>query len=198
MSGARRTNGRRCHIILVMLASLTVLARDAGAAEQTDSTAIDWTILFACRIELTHDDVVFPWNDPEALSQRNDRLVSMLGLKPLTGVDIFLKGSSGYRRERGGVHRNRFALAQGHVGFDLFGGGIRGRLFLRERYYRTCHELLPLVSNDAPFLYGRGQGLSLDVRDSARRIHIRYTESMLRSEELSIHGGLPLFRGDCS
>lgn len=195
MSGARGTSGRSCRIILVMLASLTALVQNTGAREQSDSTAINWTLLFAGRIDVTRDDVVFPWNDPEAFSHRNDRLVSMLGLRPLPSLDIFLKGTSGFRREREGVHRNRFALAQGHVGFDLFGGGVRGRLFLRERYHRTCHKLLPLVSNDAPFLGGRGQGLRLDVSDSARRIQLRYTESMLRAEELSTHGGLPLFRG---
>lgn len=195
MRAAGRTRGRWCRIILVVLASLASLAWNVGAAAQSDSTIIDWTLLFTGLIDVTRDDVIFPWNDPEELSHRNDRLVSMLEMRPLPLLDIFLKGSSGYRREREGVHRNRFALAQGHIGFDLLEGGLRGRLFLRERHFWTRYKLLPLVSNDVPFIDGRGQGLRLDLSDPARRIHIRYTESTLRTEDLSIHGGLPLFRG---
>jgi hypothetical protein len=163
-----------------------------------DSTAtLLWSFLYAGRIDMARDDDVFPWNDPEVFSHRNDRLVSMLSLRPHATFDLFLKGASGYRREEEEVQRSRFVLEQGHIGFDPLGGWIRGRLFLRERAYRSSHKLLLLVSNDAPFLDGRGQGLRLDVGDVSRGYKVEYTESLLRSEDLSTHGGLPVFTGGC-
>lgn len=184
----------RCAVPTLLL-TLAALSPHAGAASTPDSIAVDWGVLFSARIDVTRDDAVFPWNDPEARSHRRDRLVSMLAVQPLCAFDLFLKGSSGYRGEREGVRRNRFALAQGHLGFDPPWRWMEGMLFLRERRFRTHHELLPLVSNDAPFLDGRGQGVRLDIGDTSRRIRIRYLDAILRTEDLSVHGGLPTFRG---
>ena len=195
MRESRSALGRKCYIALMVLAALAMAVRGTCAASRPDSSTLDWALLYAGRIDLTRDDEIFPWNDPEAVSHRNDRLVSMLGLRPVPALAIFLKGASGYRREQENVYRNRFALAQGHAHFDFLGGDVRGRLFLRERSYRTHHKLLRLVSNDAPFLDGRGQGVHLDAGNAARRFHVRYIESILRSEDLAIHGGLPLLAG---
>ena len=196
MSNGVNTNERWCCATFTILMVLTAAAHGRCTAAEPDSiSTIDWTLLYAGRIDLTRRDEIFPWNDPEAVAHRNDRLVSMLLVRPHPAWAVFLKGASGYRREREGVPRNRFALAQGHVGFDAGGGGVRGRLFLRERSFRTTHKLLPLVSNDSPFLDGRGEGLRLDVEGSSGRFHLRYIESTLRTEDLSIRGGLPAFGG---
>lgn len=192
---------RGCGKTLLVLATAVLLSgamhHDCYAMQPDSTTTLLWSLLYAGRIDMARDDDVFPWNDPELFSHRNDRLVSMLSFRPHEAFDLFLKGAGGYRRREEDVQRSRFVLEQGHIGFDPPGGWIRGRLFLRERAYRSGNKLLHLVSNDAPFLDGRGMGLRLEAGNASRRFSVSYTESMLRSEDLAVHGGLPVFTGGC-
>lgn len=185
--------------LLFVLAAAAMLSAalcpDCYAMHPDSTQSLLWSFLYAGRIDMTRDDDAFPWNDPEVFSHRNDRLVSMVSVKPHATLDLFIKGASGHRREEEGVQWGRFVLEQGHVDFAPPGGWIEGRLFLRERAYRSSNKLLHLVSNDAPFLDGRGQGLRLDVGDMPRGYRVEYTESLLRSEDLTVHGGLPVFTG---
>ncbi len=86
-------------------------------------------------------------------------------------------------------------LDQGHASFAVPATAIEGRLFLRERRFRTDHRLMKIVSDESPFLEGRGEGLIVDAR-IARHARIRYLESAARDPaETEGAGGLPLVRG---
>jgi len=179
-------------------AAFLALCAAAGAARagEPDSLArFVWGAAYTPRLEIVRTSAAFPWNDEETVSHLADRL-AVFGEARTAGIAVFLKGAAG-RRLEGWSRENRFMLDQGHASFSLFGESIAGRLFLRERLFRTDHRLMKIVSDEAPFLDGRGDGLALGAR-IGRSLRIQYLETAMRDPaQIERAGGLPLLRGGC-
>ena len=172
--------------------SLALTEADASS----DSTLIfRYGALYESRVDLERSSGAFPWNDPENESHLSDRLSLMASVGFRRGFAIFVKGATGYRDDGRPFYNERFALEQGHFSFRHEAAGIDGRLFLRERVYRSGFLLLPLVTPDRSFTSVRGEGLLLEfVRWDLFRA--RYIESALREDpRIDDFGGLPLFSG---
>ena len=188
-----REAGRLAAAFLVLCAAPAGPAR----ADAPDSLArFVWGAVYTPRLEIVRTSAAFPWNDEETVSHLADRLAVFGEARARAGLAVFLKGAAG-RRLEGWSRENRFMLDQGHVSFALPGAPIDGRLFLRERLFRTDHRLMKIVSDDAPFLEGRGEGLALAAR-IGQSVRIQYLETAERDPaEVERAGGLPLFRGGC-
>jgi hypothetical protein len=188
-SGARRL----CAALVAGALLASAMPEPAGAAERADSTiAFKWSALYLSRIDIHEWTSSFPWNDREDRSHVNDRLAVLGEIIHPWGVTVFAKGATGFRLA-GEYQEQQFVLDQAHVGFDLLGGAVSGRLFSRERVYRTDHRLLKLLSDESSSIVSRGEGIALDVNAGAH-LSLSYIESILR-DDIAIHGGLPSFHG---
>ncbi len=175
------------------LCGLPAAARCAEAAADSLPRFV-WGAVYSARLDVVRSSAAFPWNEEESASHLADRLAAMGELRPRGGVSVFLKGASG-RRLAGWGFENRFMLDQGHAAFALPGGAIEGRLFLRERQFRTNHRLMEIVSDESALLEGRAEGARIVAR-VIPRVRIEYIESAARDREAAeTVGGLPLFHG---
>jgi hypothetical protein len=167
---------------------------DAEQRAAPDSArSLDWSALYRNNLALSKSSTPFPWNDESVLSHVNDRLALLGAYRPGDGVTAFAKGATGFRLG-GTYHETQFVLEEWHLAVSLMKGSFTGRLFSREKVFRTDNRLLEILSNDAPFIEGRGDGLRLDV--TAGPLNATYLESFLRSTaDIERPGGLPLFRG---
>ncbi len=165
----------------------------ARAEECPDSALVfKWSALYLSRIDIHEWSSNFPWNDRDNQSRFNDRLAVLGEIIHPRGIAVFAKGATGFRLG-GEYQEQQFVLDQGHVGFDLPGGAVSGRLFTRERVYRTDQRLLKLLSDEAEGVVDRGEGIALEANAGAH-FSLNYIESILR-DDVAIHGGLPSFHG---
>ena len=152
-------------------------------------------VLYESRIDLERSSESFPWNDPEAESHLSDRFSLMTSITLWGNSEVFIKGATGVRALDRPFYQERLMLDQGHISFEHESIGIEGRLFLRERMYRSGFLLLPLVTPDSPFTSERGEGLLLEVKRWGM-FGMQYMESALRDDpRIDDYGGLPLFSG---
>lgn len=167
---------------------------EAVAQSKTDSTfAFDWSVIYRNRLDILFSSGVFPWNDEEAESHLNDRLALLVDYRPVRQCDLFLKVATGYRGESGVSYENWVVFEQGHAGFRFGENILAGRFFLREKIYRTNNKLLPIVSNDAPFIGGRGEGVHAEIGNHSKAL-LSFTGSMLR-DYAGGFGSYPYFPG---
>jgi hypothetical protein len=161
-----------------------------------DSTLVfRYGVLYESRIDLERSSGLFPWNDPATDSHMSDRLSLMAVVALPRNAEIFIKGATGARAPDRLFYRERFALDQGHISYRAESMGLEGRLFLRERIYRSGFLLLPLVTAERPFTSVRGEGFMLEV-ERWGIFGLRYIESALRDDpRIDDYGGLPLFTG---
>jgi hypothetical protein len=161
-----------------------------------DSTVVlRYGILYESRIDLERSSGSFPWNDPAAESHLSDRLSLMTAVSLPGSTTLFIKGATGARASDRLFYRERFALDQGHIFYRAEAIGLEGRLFLRERIYRSGFLLLPLVTSEGSFTSSRGSGLTLGI-ERLGILHLDYIESTLRDDpRVDDYGGLPLFSG---
>ncbi len=189
-------------IVISLLAALIPTAPaisappDSVVSTEGDSLlAFRYGVVYENRIDLERSSRTFPWNDPAAESHLNDRLVLMTAVSLPGNMAVFIKGASGYRAADRLYYRERFALDQGHISYRHAAFGFEGRLFLRERIYRSGFLLLPLVTSEGSFTSPRGAGLTFGV-ERWGLFGLRYTESALRDNpRIDDYGGLPLFSG---
>jgi len=192
--------------ILVLLLFAAAIPEAVSAAPDSVGTAATrnardssfvfrYGVLYESRIDLERSSGSFPWNDPESESHLSDRLSLMTSIALPMGSEFFIKGATGARAVDRPFYRERFMLDQGHISFEQAAIGLEGRLFLRERIYRSGFRLLPLVTADRPFTSARGEGLLLEV-ERWGILGVRYIESALRDDpRIDDYGGLPLFSG---
>jgi len=167
----------------------------ANRAARDSSYVFRYGLLYESRIDLDRSSSPFPWNDPEPESHLSDRLSLMTSIALPRSFEIFIKGATGDRAVDRPFYRERFMLDQGHISFGRAVIGLEGRLFLRERIYRSGFLLLPFVTADRPFTSVRGGGLLLEV-ERWNILGVRYIESALRDDpRIDDYGGLPLFSG---
>ncbi len=188
---------RRSRVAFVALSLISIAApRPARAEEHSDSSVVfKWSAHYLSRIDVREWSSSFPWNDLQSRSHVNDRLAVLGEMIHPRGIAVFAKGATGFRLG-GEYHDQQFVLDQGHVGFDLLGGAVSGRLFSRERVYRTDQRLLKLLSDESPGIVDRGEGIALTANAGAH-LSLGYIESVLRDhDDVAIHGGLPSYRGD--
>ncbi|MBN1884474.1 MAG: hypothetical protein JW876_02980 [Candidatus Krumholzibacteriota bacterium] len=159
-----------------------------------DSTAsFRWQAHLAERLRLREGSAPVPWTEDPGTACDSDRLALMAHGRR-GELDLFLKGAAGCNPDAGG--EGAFILDQGHVGWMGAGGAIRARCALRERVLRDSHRLFQVLSDDAPYVYGRAEGFALDVatgeafRLSARRLVFRDEAAVV------LDGGLPSFGGN--
>jgi hypothetical protein len=165
----------------------------ARSGDLPDSSLVyRWSAVYRSRIDIDRAPLVFPWNDEEAFSHFNDRLAILGELSFEGGVSVFGKGATGFRLG-GDYQEEQFILDQGHVAFNLLGGSFKGRLFSRERVFRTDQRLLAILSDESGFVAGRGEGLALEM-NAGGRLALSYIESIMK-DDFPDHGGLPTFRG---
>ena len=181
----------RMLLLLIIMAALVPLhaAAPCGSASAAADTPRDsllvfrYEALYDSRISLERSSGAFPWNDLAAASHLNDRLALMTRVSIGGSMECFLKGAPGARAAERDFFGERFALDQAHI--SLRHTGLEGRLFLRERVYRSGFLLLPLVTPDRPFTSARGGGLLLEME--------RW--DMLGLPRFDEYGGLPVFSG---
>lgn len=200
MTGCRATRSGRVFLAagVNLLLALGVSAGAFAGAAADSSLVFDWGALYRSRLSIERSSNAFPWNDEAAISHLNDRLAVLGRLAYRERLGFFLKGACGFRLD-GPYQTDGFLLEQGHVSFRMAGGGISvdGRLFLRERVYGTDHRLTETLSDEAPLVRGRGEGLSVDMR-AGSHFAVRYIESMMRSGsagEIVKSAGFPRFDG---
>ena len=194
-------------ILFVMLFAVAILSTPvaSASADSVGTAAIRaapdssfifrYGVLYESRIDLERSSCPFPWNDPESESHLSDRLSLMTLIAMPGNSKIFIKGATGARAADRPFYRERFMFDQGHISFGHAAISVEGRLFLRERIYRSGFLLLPLVTADRPFTSARGEGLLLDV-ERWGILGLRYIESALRDDHrIDDYGGLPLFSG---
>ena len=198
-AGGKRFVRHRCAAIAACAAMLCaapasalflcVTPASARADADADSAiAYRWSALYANRIGI---DATSPTRG--RMIADGDRLAVLGEVSHRWGIAAFAKGATVFRL--GGEHHDqRFILDQGHIGFDALGGAAKGRLFTRERAYRTDQRLFPLSSDEWPSIVDRGEGLALDLR-AGDHIAFNYIESILR-DDVSVRGGLPSYHGD--
>ncbi len=188
---------RRSRAAFVALSLLVIaMPRPARAEERPDSSVVfKWSALYLSRMDIQEWSSNFPWNDRESRSHLNDRLAFLGEIIHPRGIAVFAKGATGFRLG-GEYQEQQFFLDQGHVGFDFLGGALSGRLFSRERVYRTDQRLLKLLSDESPGIVDRGEGIAFTARAGAH-LSLNYIESILRDpDEVAIRGGLPSYHGD--
>ncbi len=181
---------------LIALALLISAAPGPTRAEERSdsSTVFEWSALYRSRVDIHEWSSNFPWNDRNSHSRADDRLAVYGEIIHPGGIAVFAKGATGFRLG-GEYQEQRFILDQGHIGFDCLGGAVSGRLFSRERVYRTDQRLLKLLSDESGALVDRGEGIALDAHAGAH-LSLNYIESILRApDDVAIHGGLPSFHG---
>jgi hypothetical protein len=172
---------------------VSMMHSSARSESRPDSLlARRWSAVYRSCIDIERMSISFPWNDGEALSQTNDRLALLGEISSRGGFSLFAKGATGFRLG-GEYQESQFVLEQAHAGFVFFGGAVRGRLFSRERVYRTDQRLLKLLSDESRFVAGRGEGLTLEM-SAGNHASLHYIESTMK-EESGNHGGLPSFYG---
>ncbi|UCF06370.1 MAG: hypothetical protein JSV33_04890 [bacterium] len=167
------------------LSFLIFLAGPCMAASDSHPDSIGhfrWSFLYQNRIELARRSEPFPWNDREESSHISDRAAVLVEYVPSLSFRIFCKGATGIRKIEDGVPGNRFILEQGHVCATTRSGSLAGRIFLKERVFRTDHKLLYFISNDSRNVGRGGEGIRI-AAGYGRRFGLLYTESVLRSEE---------------
>jgi len=182
--------GSRASVMALVLL-ISALQASARSAESADTALVyRWSAAYRSRIDIKRMPLSFPWNDKEAFSHRNDRLAVLGELVWRNNLSFFAKGATGFRL--GGDYQDeRFILDQGHVGFELLGEAVTGRIFSRERVYRTDQRLLTLLSDESAIV-GLGEGVALEVNAGAH-VSLSYIESVLRPD-FAIRGGLPSFQ----
>ncbi len=173
-----------------------VLALSLRASSAEDTTSVyRYELLYRSRLELERSSGVFPWNDPEAKAHLSDRFAAMVLIEPYDNIELFFKGATGERAEGRPAYRERFFLEQGHIGLAAPAIGLDGRLFLRERVFRSTFRLLPLLTNETEFTGSRGEGAVLEY-SGERLVRIRYIGSTLRDDTgAESSGGFPRFHG---
>ena len=185
--------GGSCAALIAGALLVCAMLEPARAEERPDSALVfKWAALYRGRIDVNTVRPNFLWNDGEASSDFNDRLAILGEIIHPRGVAVFAKGATGFRL--GGEHQEQqFILDQAHIGFDFLGGAVSGRVFSRERVYRTDQRLLKPVSDEAVGLADRGEGIALEINAGAH-LSLSYIESILR-DDVAVHGGLPSFHG---
>lgn len=170
-------------------------AAAARASTAPDSLSrLAWGAVYSSTLDIRRESGAFPWNDEEDRSHFADRFAAFAQARPAAGLALFAKGATGVRLE-GWDRENRFSLDQAHASFSSRRARIEARLFLRERVFRSDHRLTAIVSDESPFLEGRGEGLAVSARP-ASVLRIRYLESYLRDgSESERAGGAPIFHG---
>ena len=124
----------------------------------------------------------------------NDRLAVLGRYSGGERFDAFAKGATGFRLG-GDFQHTRFVLDEAHAQVGLLDGAVRARAFSREKIFRTSNRLLELLSNDAPFITGRGDGVNLEVA-AGSHLSLTYFETILRDQkDVATFGGLPPLRG---
>ena len=189
-------------IAISLLAALVPMAPaisappDSVVSAEGDSVLVfRYGVVYESRFELERSSGSFPWNDPAAESHLSDRLVLMTAASLPGNTAVFIKGATGYRAADRLYYRERFALDQGHISYRHADVGFEGRLFLRERIYRSGFLLLPLVTSEGSFTSSRGAGFMLGM-ERWEILGMRYIESALRDDHrIDDYGGLPLFSG---
>ncbi len=178
---------------MILVASFPCSGTAETVAEADSAISWEWSLVYINRIELLRRSEPFPWNDPRQDTHLNDRVSILMHTSPLKKMNIFLKGATGLRKVEAGLYSNRFFLEQGDIRYSLPDRDFSVRLFLRERIFRTGNRLLPLVSNDTPMLYRRGEGLALDA--CVRRVlWLSYRHAAFYEEDrIEKNGGLPSF-----
>jgi hypothetical protein len=174
--------------ILFSLSSCCVAAEDSTSVYR-------YQLLYRSTLDLRRSSDVFPWNDPEAEAHLSDRFAGMAFFEPYRGLGLFVKGATGERAEESPACRERFFLDQGHIGYSAGALGLGGKLFLRERVFRSTFRLLPITANETPFTGSRGEGAVLGYR-AGSLVHIRYIGAHLRDDTgAGSTAGLPLLHG---
>ncbi|MGD1047699.1 MAG: hypothetical protein ABR899_02965 [Candidatus Krumholzibacteriaceae bacterium] len=170
---------------------LMALPAPARSEDRPDTSLVyRWSAVYRNRIDVERSSPAFPWNDEESSSYFNDRLAILGELAYGDHLSLFGKGATGFRL--GGDYQDeQFILDQAHVGFDLLGGAVTGRLFSRERVYRLDQKLLTIVSDESG-LVDHGEGLSFQVNAGAHA-SLNYVGSVVRIDT-AIRGGLPSFQ----
>jgi hypothetical protein len=153
-----------------------------------------WSALYRSRLDIVRASEQFPWNDERASSHLNDRLALLGHLTLKEQFDLFVKGATGFRLE-GQFQEEQVAIEQGHAGFNLLGKRLRGRLFMRERMFRTDARLMELLSNDAVFFRNGGEGLTLTANAGSHLTVVYMGVAVKDSGSVHAGDGLPVFRG---
>jgi hypothetical protein len=168
-------------------------ARPARAESRPDSSLVfEWAALYRSRIDVSSTFPSPARDDAEDREYRGDRLAVFGEAGLPRGLALFAKGATGSRL--GGEYQDRrFILDQAHIGFACLGGAVTGRLFSRERVYRTDQRLLKLLTDESRILVDRGEGIAVEA-DAGAHCSLQYIESILR-DDVDIRGGLPSFRG---
>ncbi len=196
MTGRRkRVLDIACAAAVACAALISVPPEGARCEEGADSTMVfRWSALYRSSLMLHRVSAGFPWNDEASQSHRNDRL-AVLGEADFEGrLSIFAKGATGLRLD-GEMQTEQFILDQGHVAFNGWDGAVRARAFTRERVFRVGRQLLRVLSDESPFVEGRGEGLALRAR-AGNHFALEYVGSILEdSAAVGEHGGLPSFDG---
>ncbi|MCX5753218.1 MAG: hypothetical protein NTW97_06170 [Candidatus Krumholzibacteria bacterium] len=192
---ARKGSGTRgsCAALIAGALLACAMPEPARAEERPDSALVfKWTALYLNRIDIREWSSSFPWNDRAGHSHVNDRLAVLGEIIHPRGIAVFGKGATGFRLG-GEYQEQQFILDQAHIGFDVLGGAVSGRLFSRERVYRTDQRLLKLLSNESDALVDRGEGVALEA-NAGGHLSLSYVESILR-DDVAIRGGLPSYHG---
>ncbi len=195
----RRNLRIRNTVPIYISAALAVLLWSSALIAQSKPDSIrtiDWSVVYRNRLDILFTSGIFPWNDEEASSQHHDRFAFLFDYRPIHQCNIFLKASTGYRGEQSEYYENWIFLEQGHVGFRFGDEILDGRIFLREKVYRTGNKLLPLVSNDSPFIDHRGEGFLAEFGDPSK-LALSFTGATLRDYTGGFGGYpfLPYFHG---
>jgi hypothetical protein len=195
-----RIGGFLLGLSLVAASTATALAAPSSAPSSTASAPADsslvwrWAALYRNRLDVIRASNQFLWNDEETSSHLNDRLAVLGELTLRDQFTFFAKGATGFRLESD-YEKEQLVLEQGHAGFKFLGEGVQGRLFMRERMFRTDLRLMEILSNDAAFFRDGGDGLSLELK-AGSHLRMQYLGAAVRSfDEIGRSGGLPLFRG---
>ena len=189
-----------CAPALACALLLLAMHAPARAQDRPDTSLVyRWSAVYRSGINIKRASLAFPWNDEASFSHLNDRLAILGEVAYGDHLSLFAKGATGFRLG-GDYQEDQFILDQAHVGFDLLGGAITGRLFSRERVYRLDQKLLTIVSDekllwiasDESGIVDHGEGLALRVNAGAH-VSLNYVESIIRSDA-SLRGGLPSFQ----
>jgi hypothetical protein len=184
-----------CATVLACALLLPAMHAPARSEDRPDTSLVyRWSAVYRSRIDVDRTSLHFPWNDEEKYSHFNDRLAILGELDYGDHLSLFAKGATGFRLG-GDYQEEMFVLDQAHAGFDLLGGAVTGRLFVRERVYRLDQKLLTIVSDESG-LVDHGEGLALRVNAGAH-VSLNYVESIIR-DDAAIRGGLPSFQGTIS
>lgn len=179
---------------LTLIVSLLVQPYTVFAAEKDDS--LTWSVVYRNRARIEKASAPFSWNDSESESHLEDSAVLMVWSRIPERLDIFLKGSTGFRGEKGADSPNRFYLKQGHAEFRFLRDRLRLKAFLRERVFYSNMRLLKILSNDGPYLKRNAEGIEFEASLGGLG-HIKYIGARFSDDvpEYS-DGGLPWIEGN--